>query len=427
MSAPVGRRPRLATLAIGDELLSGRRTDTNSGGLARRLSALGFEPVGGSVLGDDEEAVVRRLHELTGVADLVCVTGGLGPTLDDITRQAVARAAGVGLRRDGETLDWLRARFAALGREMAPTNARQADFPEGATPLANEVGTARGFRVRVGEAWVVALPGPPHELTHVLEEAVLPWLPAAFPGLEPAETATFHLFGLAESEFARRVGDWMERDADPLVGVCAHGRVLEVEVVRRGLDDAARERFAGRVEAFRERFAGWIFSEVDPHPADALARLLLAHGVTFCAAESCTGGALTARLVDAPGISEVLLEGLVTYSNAAKVARLGVPEELLARHGAVSAEVAAAMAEGAARTSGARLAVSTTGVAGPGGGTPEKPVGLVFVGVALGGEVHTHELRLPPHGRARIRDWTVTSACELARRALLGALGPGPE
>jgi nicotinamide-nucleotide amidase len=424
VSSPRAARPRLATLAIGDELLSGRRTDTNSGLLARRLGALGLEPLGGSVLGDDEELVVARLRELCATADLVCVTGGLGPTLDDVTRQAVARAAGVELVRDEETLAWLRGRFAALGREMAETNARQADFPAGATPLANEVGTARGFRARVGGAWVVALPGPPHELLHVLEGGVLPWLPEAFPGLEPAETASFHLFGLPESEFARRVGGWMARDADPLIGVCAHGRVLEVEVVRRGVDAAARERFALRCAAFRERFAEWIFSEVDPHPADALARLLVAHGVTFCAAESCTGGALTARLVDVPGISEVLLEGLVTYSNAAKSARLGVPVELLERHGAVSAEVAAAMALGAARTSGARLAVSTTGVAGPGGGTPEKPVGLVHVGVALDGAVETHELRLPPHGRARIRDWTVTSACELARRALVRALEP---
>lgn len=422
MSGGDVRRPRLVTLALGDELLTGRRTDTNSGLLARRLGAQGFEPCGGSVLGDDEEAVVSRLAALCADAELVVVCGGLGPTLDDVTRQAVARAAGVELVRDAETLEWLRGRFAALGREMAEPNNRQADFPAGAVPLPNEVGTARGFRVRVGGAWVVALPGPPHELLRMLEVGVLPWLSEAFPTLEPAETASFHLFGLAESEFARRVGDWMEREADPLVGVCAHGRVLEVEVVRRGQDEASRQRFAARVEAFRERFESWIFSEVDGHPAEALGRLLLEHGVSVCTAESCTGGALSGRLVDLPGISEVLLEAFVTYSNAAKVARLGVPEALLAAHGAVSAEVAGEMALGAARVSGARLAVSTTGVAGPGGGTPEKPVGLVHVGVALDGVVETHELRLPPHGRAKVREWTVTSACELARRTLVRAL-----
>ena len=417
------RRPRAATLAIGDELSSGRRVDTNSGRLARALGALGFEPVSFSVLGDDEDGIVARLRALCAEVELVCVCGGLGPTLDDLTRQAVARAAGVELFEDEDTLTWLRGRFASLGREMAPTNAQQALFPEGATPLANEVGTARGFRVRLGDAWVVALPGPPHELQHVFDAGVAPWLREAFADAQPADTAQFFLYGLPESEFAGGVGDWMARDADPQIGVCAGGRVLDVQLVRQGTDAASLASFHGRVEAFRERFSEWIFSEVDPEPSAALARLLLEHGVTFACAESCTGGAIASRLVAHPGISAVFLEGLVTYSNEAKSARLGVPADLIARHGAVSAEVAGAMALGAARTSGARLAVSTTGVAGPDGGTPEKPVGLVHVGVALDGVVTTHVLRLPPHGRERIRDWSATSACELARRALEQALG----
>jgi len=422
-----GARLPAAILAVGDELLDGGQLDTNSTWLGARLAERGWRVRSVTLLGDDEEAIAARLGELARGARLVILTGGLGPTLDDVTRQAVARATGRELRLDAGVVEEIRARFHSVGREMAPSNERQALVPEGAAILPNAVGTAPGFRLEHEGCWIVSLPGPPRELSHMVEEELLPWMAAAYPEAPPPRAARFHLFGLPESDFATRAGDWMARDAWPLMGVCASGRVLTVRIDGTGPKGSeADETFARRVADFRERFAETIFSEEEPSTAVVLGRLLLAEGVSFACAESCTGGEIASRLVAVPGISAVLREGFVAYSNEAKVARLGVDPALLEAHGAVSAEVAAAMARGAAEVSGARLALSTTGVAGPGGGSEEKPVGLVHVGVALDGEVATHELRLPPRGREIIRDWAATSACELARRALVRVLPGGP-
>ena len=413
MSAAAARR--VAILAVGDELVAGQQLDTNSAWLAQALAPLGFEVASVTLLGDEREALVARLGDLVAEHALVVLTGGLGPTLDDLTRFAVADCCGVELERDEAVVAGIRERFAQAGRDCPEANARQALLPRGGSWLENELGTAPGFRLRhPGGAWIVCLPGPPRELQGIFEERLAPWLVGAFPGARPASLAQFFLYGLPESEFAERVGDWMARDADPRIGVCASGRVLKVRFEGRG----ERVAFEQRVVEFRARFGQAIYSEEHPTTAEALAHELLVRGVTCACAESCTGGEIASRLVAVPGISAVFLEGLVTYSNEAKVRRLGVEPELLERFGAVSPEVAAAMAAGAAARSGARRGISTTGVAGPEGGTPEKPVGLVHVGVSLDGEVRTAELRLPPRGRALIRDWAATSACALALRAL---------
>jgi nicotinamide-nucleotide amidase len=423
-----GDERRAALIAVGDELLNGQQLDTNSSWLSQALAEQGFEVLGFSVVGDDEVAIAERIGELAGRVELLILTGGLGPTLDDVTRHAVARAVGVDLERDDEVLEGLRRLFARRGREMAAPNERQALFPRGATVFENQAGTAPGFRIRHGAgAWLVSLPGPPRELQPMFAGALVPWLATALPRRTRVDVANFYLYGLSESDFAADVGDWMSREADPRIGVCASGRVLKVRIEgRRSAGCGSSPQFLERVAAFRARFAQAIFSETQPSVAHALAELLVHHGLTFACAESCTGGEIASRLVDVPGISAVFLEGFVTYSNAAKVARLGVAPDLLATHGAVSAEVAAAMAAGAARVSGARLALSTTGIAGPEGGSPEKPVGLVQVGLCLDGEVEVSELRLPPRGRDLIRDWAATSACELARRAVVASLG-GPD
>ena len=213
----------------------------------------------------------------------------------------------------------------------------------------------------------------------------------------------------------------MRRDANPRIGVCAGGGILSVKMEARAAGGERAEALAEEhAAAFRERFERWIFSEDEarPDPAAALGALLIERGVSFACVESCTGGLVASRLIGVPGISSVFLEGFVTYSNEAKVERLGVPEALLEAHGAVSREVAAALAAGAAERSGARLAVSTTGVAGPGGGSPEKPVGLVYIGVSLDGEVQTHELRLIDRGRPFVRNWAANTTLDLARRRL---------
>jgi nicotinamide-nucleotide amidase len=287
--------------------------------------------------------------------------------------------------------------------------------------LPNANGTAAGFALTVGDALVVALPGPPREMRPMLHELVLPRLAARTSGLPAVERRAFHLFGLPESAFADAAGAWMERGANPLVGVTASGGRLSVTLrATAPSTSAARELADARAAEIRARFATWIFSEDEPDLALVLGRELVARGVRVTLAESCTGGLAAERLTRVPGISAVFGTGFVTYANEAKIALLGVDPELLAAHGAVSAPVAAAMARGAAERTGARLAAAITGIAGPGGGSAQKPVGLVHFGVAVDGVVTTEELRFLDLGRDLVREFAASTAFDLLLRALRG-------
>lgn len=414
------RDPRkAAVIAIGDELLEGRHADTNSGAIARRLADLGIDVVEFRVLGDERDRLARTMWELCERYPLVVATGGLGPTLDDVTREAAADAAGVNLVRDASVEAHLRELFARRKREFAESNLRQAELPDGAQLMPNQNGTAPGFRVWIGGGVLAVLPGPPRECFDMLERELVPWLLATCGRGEHFATASFHLVGLAESSFADRAGDWMARDANPRMGVTAHQGTLRVTLrARAATRERAEERIAARQAAFRERFARELFSEDEPRLAFVVGRELVARGLTITTAESCTGGMVAEFLTEVPGISAVFREGFVTYANEAKVARLGVPGELLERHGAVSREVAAAMAAGAARAGNARIAIAVSGIAGPDGGTAEKPVGLVCFGLAVDGVVTSHELRFPPVDRHTIRTFATHAALELVWRAL---------
>ena len=411
-----------ALIATGDELVSGDQVDLNSSWIAARLGELGWGVERVTLIGDDEEAIAEEMIRLASRAALVISTGGLGPTLDDVTRHAAACAAGVELELDQRVVARIARWFTDRGRVASASNERQALRPVGAVWMPNSAGTAPGFRVQVGESWIVVLPGPPRETQQVFEEELRPFLLGLPAEGETTHTHRFYLFGLSESEFAEKVGEWMDREANPRVGVSAGGGVLKVKLEGTASTEVkARAATLERAALFAERFERWIFSENEPDPAAVLGTLLIEKRMSFACAESCTGGLIASRLVDVPGISEVFLEGFVTYSNTAKVERLGVDPALLADRGAVSAEVAAAMATGAAERSGARLAISTTGIAGPTGGTVDKPVGLVQIGVSLDGVVETHERRFPPRGRVFVRNWSANTACDLARRRLLDA------
>jgi nicotinamide-nucleotide amidase len=412
------RAPNVAVVATGDELVTGATVDRNSSAIAARLLELGLVCERFVVLGDDEQELARLLTELCAVHDVVITTGGLGPTLDDLTREAVARAAGVCLDVDLPSLDALRERFARMGRTMAASNERQAAFPRGAEILANPHGTAPGFTLQLGRARVFVLPGPPREMRPMLEDEVVPRLAAT--GARALPRHVFHLFGLSESVFGDLAGDWMARDAVPVVGVSAKLGVLRVTLLGRGADDAPL--VDARATAFRERFAEHVYSEDEPDLAAVLVHALVRRGVSVTTAESCTGGLVAGALTGVPGTSAVLERGFVTYADRAKQEELGVPAELLARHGAVSSEVAAAMATGAARRAGARLAVAVTGIAGPDGGSPEKPVGLVWFATSLDGQVETTERRWAGFDRAAVRSLSVHTALDLMRRRL----GPRP-
>jgi nicotinamide-nucleotide amidase len=413
---------RAAVVAIGDELVAGDFLDSNSGEIARALATLGIHVERFLVLGDDRRALARAFGELCSDYAIVVASGGLGPTLDDVTREAAADAAGVPLESDPVVLAGLEQRWSTRGGPMPASNARQAQRPLSAQLMPNARGTAPGFRVWIEGGMLAALPGPPAEMRDMLERELLPWLERTCGRGEGVALRHFYLAGLPESAFADRAGDWMQRDANPRMGVTAHHGVLRV-VLRATAASAtgANELVHARAAAFRERFAVELFSEEEPRLELHLGRRLIAGGLTIATAESCTGGLVARLLTDVPGVSAVFREGWVTYSDEAKQRRLGVPAGLLARHGAVSAEVAAAMASGAARESGARLAVATTGIAGPEGGSAEKPVGLVWLGLSVDGEVSTRQLRLAPVGRESIRLYAAHTALDLVRRNLPAA------
>ncbi len=409
------RLRRAAVVAVGDELLAGAYPDTNSPFLSRELARIGIALVEVRVVGDREELIAAAAEELLASCELVLLTGGIGPTLDDVTRHAAARVLGVELVESPETLAELEAWWSRRGAPMPGANRRQALIPAGATRIPNRVGTAPGFRAERDGRDVLVLPGPPRELSVVFEEQVLPWLIASGRAAEPIGEHRFFLFGLSESAFADEVGAWMERDADPLICCTASGGLLSIVLRARGADLGALEE---RVAAFRGRFARHVFSEHEPRLEHVLAAELLERRVSVAVAESCTGGLVAGLLTEVPGISAVFRAAFVTYADETKARLLGVPKRLLARRGAVSSEVAAAMAEGAAAKTGAELAIAVTGIAGPSGGTPEKPVGLVWFATTLSGATETVERRYPPGERAWIRTLAARNALHLALQRL---------
>jgi nicotinamide-nucleotide amidase len=339
------------------------------------------------------------------------VTGGLGPTLDDVTRHAVARAAGVPLVSSAAALQGIRSWFERAGRGMPAANDRQALLPEGAELLPNERGTAPGFELALGASRILALPGPPAEMRAMLEAAVLPRLARLPAAGEVCLQHSLQLFDLSESLFADRVGSWMARDSNPLMGVTAKEGVLSVRIVARSARAADAEvLLAARVAEMRARFQEHLFSEEGRDLATVLGETLLAAGLRVALAESCTGGMVAARLTRVAGISRVFRRGWVSYSDEAKQEELGVAQALLEEHGAVSAEAARAMALGAAGRAGARLALSVTGNAGPEGGTERAPVGLVWFGTCVDGEAAAVSRRWPDAGRERIREWATNFA-----------------
>jgi nicotinamide-nucleotide amidase len=305
-------------------------------------------------------------------------TGGLGPTTDDVTTEAVAGSLGVRLARDDASLDAIRRRLEKFGRTMSATNAKQADFPEGADILPNPVGTAPGFGVRVGECVAYFLPGVPREMKKMFEEQVVPRIRA----LAPNNLYQSHLrtFGLPESIVGEKLAGVEEAFPGTTIGYRAHFPEIEVKVLARAPSHSAARDLCERATAeVRARLGAYVFGDSEDTFAGVVGRALRARGWTLAIAESCTGGLVGHMLTREPGASDFLLLDAVTYANSAKSRILGVDEETIRWHGAVSSEVAAAMAEGARRVSGSDLALALTGVAGPSGGSEEKPVGTVYV------------------------------------------------
>lgn len=403
--------PRVAILGTGDELVRGRSRDTNTPWIAGAATEAGCRVVGTHVVGDDPRALAEAFRRCARGADHVVVTGGLGPTKDDLTRAMAARVLGVDLRVHGPSLRHIRALWSRRGRPMPESNAVQALLPRGARAIPNAMGSAPGFRFTLGAAVFHCLPGVPREMVPMFEEAVLPLLRRAARG-NPTQTRRISLFGLSESEFGERVADLMGRERAVAVGTSVKDGVIRVSIHGQGAAAASVEAVHGEI---LRRVGPAAFSVGDESPGEVALAAARRAGLTLATAESCTGGLVAKRLTDAPGASDVVLGGVTAYANEAKVRLLGVSPDLLARHGAVSGPVAEAMARGARRRFAAGLAVAVTGIAGPGGGSPEKPVGTVWLGVAGPRGVRSVLHRFAG-SRGFIRSIAANAALDLLRR-----------
>jgi nicotinamide-nucleotide amidase len=393
-------------LSIGTELTRGELVNTNSAWLAGTLTDLGFDVVEQCTVDDDKTRIIAALDRLARAAKVVVCTGGLGPTTDDLTAAAVAGALGVPLERDEVSVDHIRRRFEKLGRTMSESNAKQADFPEGAAVLPNPIGTAPGFSVEVRGARAFFLPGVPREMQRMFDEQVVPRIREIAPN--DSHQIRYRTFGLPESVVGEKLAAVEGAFPGVTLGYRAHFPEIEVKVLARAGagGKAAAIDLAERASAdVRAALGDVIYGQGDDTFAGVVGRALRTRSWTLAVAESCTGGLVGHLLTKEPGASDFLLLDAVTYANSSKQAVLGVDEDVLRGHGAVSAEVATSMADGARRLVGADCALAITGIAGPTGGTESKPVGLVYLAVSTAKGTVVKEHRFPGE-----RHWIQTLA-----------------
>lgn len=408
-----------AVLSIGTELTRGELINSNAAWLGEQLTALGFEVREHITIDDDVDRIVEVVRRLSEEHEVILSTGGLGPTTDDLTTEAVAKALGVPLVRDNASLERIAKFFASIGRTMSASNAKQADFPQGASVLLNDQGTAPGFSVHIGKAQLFVMPGVPREMKHIYDERILPRIA----GLVERRSHQVHLrtFGLPESQVGDLLAGVEQQFPGLTIGYRAGFPEIEVKLLTRAESAHAAEVLAERArEEVMRRVGDVVFGDREDSFAGAVGRTLRDRGLTLGVAESCTGGLVGSMLTSVPGSSEFLLLDAVVYSNAAKSSVLGVSDEILRAYGAVSEESVAAMARGVLRVSGADLGVAVTGIAGPGGGTDEKPVGTVWIAVAdKGGNVFARHFRMWGD-RERIRILSAYTALKMVQRLALG-------
>lgn len=407
-------------VTIGDELLRGEIVDSNKSFLSERLLMLHLEAARHVTVPDEPAAIEEILREAAHRARVVLVSGGLGPTRDDITTQVAARTFGRELVRDAAELERIDRYFRSVGRRMSENNAKQADFPSGAEVLPNPLGTAPGFMLEAEGALLFFMPGVPRELYRMMDEEILPRIEGRLDHGRIVRAQLLRTFGLGESTLDQELGDLARQDPDTTLGFRTQFPDNLVRVLVRAKTEADAERKLGAVVAeIRARLGPLVVGSGEQRLPQIVGELLLERGRTLAVAESCTGGLLCSRLTDVPGSSGYLLEGVVAYANEAKVRDLGVSAADLEAHGAVSEQVALQMAQGVRRRSGADIGVATTGVAGPGGGTPEKPVGTVVIGYADAEVGHAHRYQLM-RDRDRNKELASQIALEWIRRRLLG-------
>ena len=408
-------------VTIGTELLLGHLVDTNSVHIARVLADHGVDVYLKHSVGDNARRLEALLREAIDRSDGVITTGGLGPTVDDLTKDAVASAVGTTLELHEPSLRAIEARFASFGRTgpLGENNKRQAILPAGAVVLDNPNGTAPGFvALRADGKFVACMPGVPREMKPMLAETLLPWLSGRF-GLRSAiYTRTLHTVGIGESDLDARIEPLFRSLENPKIAVLAHEFRVDVKIMAKAPDAAAAAAAIAPVEAeLRERIGPGIFGVDDDTLAGAVLRVLGERGRTLGTAESVTGGSLADAFVAVPGASSVFRGAIVAYDNALKTSLLDVDEAILREHGAVSEETALAMARGARKALGCDVALATTGIAGPTGATADKPTGLVWLAVADASGATARKTTWPG-SRDDVRRRSVTAALNLAWRHL---------
>ncbi|MHC4132533.1 MAG: competence/damage-inducible protein A [Planctomycetota bacterium] len=411
---------KASIVSIGNELLHGQGIDTNSCYLGEELFSMGIEVTGIYSVGDKVASIVRILDLALSESDMIFITGGLGPTADDVTRQALAAKLGVELVLDEDLLEQIRKRFIRRGLSMPQTNNVQACIPKGAFAMKNTIGTAPGIIVKVDGKIIFSMPGVPVEMKRMFEDSVLAEVRRI---IEPSEQSVVVLrklkcFGVGESTIADRLGDMMLRGRNPEINSTASTGIITLHIIAISEDIKEAESMADEDEKrLKSILKEIIYGSGEETLAEVVGRELSKTGKTLAVAESCTGGALAKKLTDIPGSSRYFKCGWITYCNEAKVQQLGVDADLIEREGAVSEAVAKAMAAGAKKNSGSTYSIGITGIAGPGGGSEQKPVGLVYI--CLDGEEDFEIKRAVfPYGREAMRIRSVNTALNMLRLQL---------
>ncbi len=408
-------------ISVGTEILLGNIVNTNAAYLSEKCAALGLSCYHQSVVGDNEGRLEETVRLAVSRSDIVILSGGLGPTKDDLTKEVTAKVFGKALYEDAHTKERISGYFSRMrSGSITENNWKQAMVPEGAKVVDNHNGTAPGIIIEENGKTAILLPGPPNEIKPMFERDIMPYLRSLEP--EGIYSKMVKICSVGESKAETMVLDLMEDQSNPTIAPYAKTGEVHFRVTARAADEKEADRLMEPMlsELFR-RFGDKIYTtDEDVTLEEAVVSILKEKKITLTTAESCTAGLLAGRIMNTAGASEIYNEGYITYSDEAKERLIGVNHATLEKYGAVSAETAAEMAKGAAKAAGAKAAVSVTGIAGPGGGSEKKPVGLVYVGCSVNGNVRTEEFRFTGN-RAKNREYAVVRALTLLREELLKA------
>lgn len=405
-------------ISVGTEILLGNIVNTNAAFLAEKCAGLGLSCYYQDVVGDNEERLSETIKLALSRADILLLSGGLGPTQDDLTKEVAAKVMGKSLYLHEESKAAIQQYFERKGMEITDNNWKQAMVPEGCIVVDNPNGTAPGIIMAQEGKHVILMPGPPNEMIPMFETSIMPYLSELQSCVIYSQTVK--ICGIGESKAETMVADLIEQQTNPTIATYAKTGEVHLRVTARAEDEkAAKKLVKPMVKELKGRFGNNIYTtDSEVTLEKSVVDLLQANGLTACTVESCTGGMLAARLINVPGVSEVFKSGYITYSNKSKRSLLGIKKNILLKHGAVSDKIAREMAKGAAMLAKADVSVSTTGIAGPDGGTEEKPVGLVYIACNVCGTIEVKECHFSGN-RAKIRESTVSAALSLMRECIL--------